>query len=110
MAVTYIRRFNLKDGLDDAEVAAFWKVMLEELVPALARLGGTRSVRFYSGAGALRADLRMVWDIDHAGVCEQALQDPGVQPLISRLYRDIDLKTSTHTVLREVTAARLLAA
>jgi hypothetical protein len=35
MPTVYVRRVNLKDSLSDADVAAYWKWTLEEVVPAL---------------------------------------------------------------------------
>ena len=67
MPTTYVRRFNLKDALSDTEVLAWWKSLMEEFLPPIQQVPGIRSVKLYSGAGALRADLRIVLDMDDAG-------------------------------------------
>ena len=38
MATTYVRRFNLKDSLSDAEVVAYWKMLMDELAPAVRKM------------------------------------------------------------------------
>jgi hypothetical protein len=62
MPTVYVRRVNLKDSLSDAEVVAYWKFTMAEVVPALQKIPGIRSVKLYSGAGGLRADLRYVFE------------------------------------------------
>jgi len=103
MTTVYVRRYDLKESLSDAEVAAFWKWGIEEALPAIRKVKGTRSVKMYSGAGGLRADLRIVWEMDDAGVYEQALHDASLRSVIGRFYAGIDLRTSTQTFLREIT-------
>lgn len=103
MATTYVRRFNLKASLSDAEVLDTWRLLMEELVPAAQKVNGVRSVKLYSGAGALRADLRIVAEMDDAGVYERLLMDADVRKLLGRTYGAFDLTTSTQTFLREVT-------
>jgi hypothetical protein len=103
MATTYVRRFTLKDALSDAEVIEYWRFLTEEFLPLIAQASGVRSVKYYSGAGALRADLRIVLEMDHAGVYEGLLVDPELRQRLGRFYGAIDLRTSTQTFLREVT-------
>ena len=62
MPTVYVRRVNLKETLSDADVTAYWKFTLEDVVPALLNVPGICSVKIYSGAGGLRADLRYVFD------------------------------------------------
>lgn len=57
MATVYVRRFNLKDSLSDAEVLDYWRFLLEA-VSIVESLNGVHSLKLYSGQGALRADLR----------------------------------------------------
>ena len=71
MPTVYVRRVNLKETLSDAELVAYWKFTLEEVVPALLKVPGIRSVKLYSGAGGLRADLRYVFEMDDAGAYER---------------------------------------
>ena len=52
MPTAYVRRVSLKASLSDAEVAAYWQFTMAEVVPALQRVPGMRSVKVYSGAGA----------------------------------------------------------
>lgn len=105
MPTTYIRRFNLKDTLSDAEVITYWKFLMEEFLPPLQQAGGIHSAKLYSGAGALRADIRIVLEMDDAGCYERLLVDPAVRRLLGPFYGAIDLKTSTQTFVREVTPA-----
>ena len=72
-------------------------------MPVALRISGVQSVKLYSGAGALRADLRIVAEIDDAGVYERLLVDPQLRSLIPRFYGAIDLSTSTQACIREVT-------
>ena len=81
MPTVYVRQVNLKDTLSDAEVVAYWKFTLEEVVPALLKVPGIRSVKLYSGAGGLRADLRYVFEMDDAGAYERLLADAHCQNL-----------------------------
>ena len=109
MPTTYIRRFDLKDTLSDAEVITYWKFLMEEFLPPIQQAGGIHSAKLYSGAGALRADLRIVLDMDDAGCYERLLVDPAVRKLLGKFYGAIDLKTSTQTFVREVTPALIQA-
>jgi hypothetical protein len=105
MATTYVRRFNLKDSLSDDEVVAYWKMLMDELVPVVKKIDGINEVRFLSGAGALRADLRVVIEMDDAGVYERMIADPSIPAVVGPFYAAIDLSTSTQTFLREITPA-----
>ena len=109
MPTTYIRRFNLKDALSDAEVLTYWKFLMEEFLPPIQQAGGIHSAKLYSGAGALRADLRIVLEMDDAGCYERLLVDPAVRKLLGPFYGAIDLKTSSQTFVREVTPALIQA-
>lgn len=103
MASTYVRRFNLKESLSDQQVGEFWKFLLGKFVPAIQKSAGVNSVKVYSGAGALRADIRLVLDMDHAGIYEGLLREPAISKQLGTFYGAIDLTTSTQTFIREVT-------
>jgi hypothetical protein len=103
MPTAYVRRVNLKASLSDAEVAAYWKFTMEEVLPALQRVPGMRSVKMYSGAGGLRADIRSVFEMDDAGVYERLLADAQLRPLIAKTYAAWDTATASQTFVREVT-------
>ncbi len=103
MASTYVRRFNLKDALSDKQVGDYWKRLLGEFVPAIQKVKGVNSVKVYSGAGALRADIRLVAEMDHAGVYETLLREPSVSKQLGTFYGGMDLTTSTQMFIREVT-------
>lgn len=103
MASTYVRRFNLKPTLSDAEVTAFWTFLLQDFLPACSAVAGVRSVRIYSGAGALRADLRLVADLDHAGIYDTLLRAPGLNKHLGTFYGAIDLASASQMFIREVT-------
>lgn len=109
MATTYVRRFNLKDSLSDDEVAAYWKMVMDELIPAVMKVKGVTAVRVWSAAGALRADLRVGIEMENAGVYETMIADPALPKLLGQFYGSIDMKTSTQTFLREVTPALISA-
>lgn len=103
MPTLYTRTFSLKDSLSDAEVGQYWKFALEEVAPAALKVSGIRSVTFYSGAGALRADLTVLFEMDDASAYERLLIDPEVRKLLGRIYGGWDLKTATQSFRREVT-------
>lgn len=65
--------------------------------------GGTRSCRAYSGAGALRADITVHWEMDDASVYERALLDSDLRGMLGRLYGQWDLKTAGQAFRREIT-------
>lgn len=103
MTTVYARRFNLKDSLSDSEVGAFWNFMTTEFVPACRNVTGLRSVKLYSSAGALRADLRILLEMDNAAVYENLLYEPSLRAMIGRFYAAIDMRTSTQLWAREIT-------
>jgi len=103
MASTYVRQFNLKASLSDKQVNEFWKFLLGEFVPAIRKVEGVNAVKIYSGAGALRADIRLVADLDHAGVYEALLRVPAISKQLGTFYGAVDLTTSSQMFLREVT-------
>ena len=109
MPTRYIRTFNVKDSLSDGEAVAYWRFLLEEFAPVIHKVKGVQSVKFYSGAGALRADCSIVADMDDGGVYERLLVDPDVRRLLGRFYGALDLKTSTQQFRREVTPALISA-
>lgn len=109
MPTAYVRRVNLKASMSDAEVAAYWKFTIEEVIPALRRVPGMRSAKMYSGAGGLRADIRYVFEMDDAGVYERLLADAQLRPLIAKTYAAWDMSTASQTFLREVTPELLQA-
>lgn len=100
---TSMRTINLKDSLTDAEVLAYWKFLQEEFVPAALKVPGMRSIKLYSGAGALRADILGLFEMDDAGVYERLLVDPEVRKLIAKVYSTWDMKTAPQSFRREVT-------
>jgi hypothetical protein len=59
-------------------------------------------VKVYSGAGALRADITILWDMEDASVYERAMVDPVLRKLLGRFYGAIDLKTAGQSFRREV--------
>jgi hypothetical protein len=103
MASTYVRRFNLKESLSDKQVTDFWRFLLSEFVPAIQKVKGVNSCKVYSGAGALRADIRLVADMDHAGVYEGLLRETSISPMLGTFYGAMDLTTSSQMFIREVT-------
>lgn len=103
MPTAYVRRFDLKDSLSDAEVLAYWQFLMDEAKPAFERTSGVRSVKLYSGAGGLRAQIRAVFEMDDAGVYERLLADPQIRPLIAKIYAPWDMRTATQMFVREVT-------
>jgi hypothetical protein len=103
MPTVYVRRFNLKDTLSDAEVLAYWKFLQEEFLPVMQQVPGMRSVKLYSGAGGLRADIRAVCEMDDAGVYERFLMHPQVRPFLAKAQAAWDMKMASQTFVREVT-------
>jgi hypothetical protein len=103
MATTYVRRVNLKPSLSDAEVATYWRFLLDEAIPMMQKVPGVRSIKLYSGAGGLRADIRAVIEMDDAGVYERLLADPQVRTVIGKVYAAWDMTSASQFFLREVT-------
>ena len=103
MATLYTRTFNLKGSLNDKEVLKYWKFLMEKFGPSLRKVNGVQSVKFYSGAGALRGDLTLLIEMDNAGIYDRILLDSKVRKLLGQFYGDIDLKTSGQSFRREVT-------
>ena len=103
MATLYTRTFNFKDSLSDAEVLEQWRFLMEEAIPAVEGVSGTRSCKAYSGAGALRADITLHWEMDDASVYERALLSSDLRGLLGRLYGQWDLKTASQSFRREIT-------
>jgi hypothetical protein len=104
MATLYTRTFAFKDSLSDEQILKEWQFLLEELSPAVLKVSGIRSVKFYSGAGALRADLSAVIEMDEASAYERLLVDPSVRKLLGRTYGAWDLTTAGQSFRRELTA------
>ncbi len=104
MPTLYTRTFSFNDSLSDEQVLKEWQFLLEELRPAVLKVSGIRSVKFYSGAGALRADLSIVAEMDDASAYERLLLDPAVRKLLGRVYGAWDLKTAGQSFRRELTA------
>ena len=71
MPTLYTRIWNFKDSLSDAKVLEWWRWATMEFIPAIEKTKGTRSVKIYSGAGALRADISILWEMDDASVYER---------------------------------------
>ena len=104
MPTLYTRTLDLKESLSDAEVVKFWRFCVDELIPACEKLEGTRSIKLYSGAGALRADLTFAWEMDDASVYERALHNPELRALVGKFYAAIDLRSTDQRFQREITA------
>jgi len=84
-------------------VLEWWRWATVEVIPAIEKTDGTRSVKIYSGAGALRADISILWDMDDTSVYGRALARPELRPVLARIYDGWDLKTATQSFRREVT-------
>ncbi len=104
MATAYMRTFGFRDSLSDAEVLEELRFMMDEVIPAIESGDGIRSVKLYSGAGALRSQLRLIVEMDDASGYERLLANPDVREKLGRLYASWDLETSTQDFLREVTS------
>ena len=109
MATLYVRNFSFKDSLSDDEVLEQWRLLTGEATQAIENVEGVRSVKWYSGAGALRAQIRAAIDMDDAAAYERLLVDPTVSKLLGRVYGAWDLNTATQTFLREVTSELIAA-
>lgn len=103
MATLYVRTFSFKDSLSDEAALEELRFFINEVVPAIESSIGIRSVKVYSGAGALRSQLKLVVEMDDAAGYERMLLDPAIRKQLGRLYNAWDLSVSTQTFLREVT-------
>ena len=104
MTTLYTRTLNFKDSLSDGEVLEQWQYIMDEVIPAIRNINGTQSVKIYSGAGALRADITLHWEMDDASVYERALLDPELRKHFGKVYGAWDMKTAGQSFRREVTA------
>ena len=85
MPTMYIRRFNLKDSMSNTQVLEWWQWVMGEVLPVIDKFPGTRSVKAYSGAGGLTADIVLAWEMDDAGVYERAIASPELRPSVKDL-------------------------
>ena len=81
----------------------WWRWATTEVIPAIEKTDGSRSVKIYSGAGALRADVSLLWEMDDASVYERALASPELRPHLARIYDGWDMRTATQSFRREGT-------
>ncbi len=103
MATVYVRTFGFRGSLSDAEALEELRFLIDEVVPAIENGDGIRSVKLYSGAGALRSQLRLIVEMDDASGYERLLANADVREKLGRLYASWDLESSTQDFLREVT-------
>lgn len=103
MSTLYTRKFDLKPGVTESEVLDTWRFFIEEMMPAAREVEGVRSLKAYSGAGGLVADLRIMTELENAGVYERLLVDPRTRTLNARGYAHIDMRSSSQLWLREIT-------
>ncbi len=103
MPTLYTRTFKFKESLSDAQVVEEWQFLLNEAVPAIQRVPGVRSVKAYSRAGGLRADLTAFIEMDDAAAYERLLADQQLSPMLARLYGNWDMNTAGQSFRREVT-------
>ena len=103
MTTLYTRTWDLKESMSDTEVNEFWRLCVDEMIPAVEKIDGTRSVKIYSGSGALRADLTIAWEMDDASVYEKALHNPELRAVIGKFYASIDMRTTDQRFQREIT-------
>ena len=103
MPTLYTRTFGFRDSLSDAQVIEELRWLVEDCAPLIEKVSGVRSVKFYSGAGAFRADIVILFEMDDAAAYERILADAELSPLIARLYGAWDMKTATQSFRREIT-------
>ena len=103
MPTASVRRVPLQASLRDAAVAAYGQLTLEEVLPALPRVPGMRSVQMDAGAGGLRADSRSGFEIEDAGVYERRLAKAQLRPLMATTSAAWDMATARQTCVRAVT-------
>ena len=101
MPTLYTRKLDLKESLTEQEVIDYWRVSMKELVPAVLAVKGVRSIKVWSGSGALRADLIAQIELDDAGVYERLLLE--TRQANAKAYLGIDMRTSTQSFRREIT-------
>jgi hypothetical protein len=94
---------DLKESLTEREVVDYWRFLMDEAIPAIMKVPGMRSAKCFSGAGGLRADLTIQFEMDDAGVYERMIADPAVQKIIPRTYGAWDMTTAGQSFRREIT-------
>ena len=103
MATLYMRTFNFKDSLSDGEVLEQWRSLMDDAIPAIEKVNGIRSIKVYSGAGALRADILVMFEMDDSAAYERVLVDSEVRKHLGKIYGAWDMKTAGQSFRREVT-------
>lgn len=104
MSTMYIRNFSFRDSLSDEEAFEELKFLTNEVIPAIEKADSVKSVKLYSGAGALRAQLQLMVEMENAAGYEHLLTIPDVRAKLGRLYKSWDLNTATQNFVREVTS------
>ena len=89
--------------MTDAEVLEWWRWAVDEGILLLEEFSGTNSIKFLSGAGLLRADITLLWEMADASIYERVLAGPELRPYLGRLYNGWDLVTATRSFRREAT-------
>src|SRR5712691_2546391 len=83
--------------VSDTEIAASWRLTLEEVLPALRQVPGICSVKRDAGVGGVRADTRSVFAVDDTGVSAPLLADPQRRPLITTTSAAWDMSQARQT-------------
>ena len=109
MPTLYTRTFDYRDSLSDVEAAEELRWLVEDCAPLIEGVSGVRAVKFYSGAGALRADIIILVEMDDAAAYERIVVDPELSPMIARLYGAWNMKSATQSFRREITPELLRA-
>ena len=103
MTTLYVRTFSFKESMSDEDALNELKFFMNKVIPTIRNSSGICSAKVYSGAGALRSQLKLVVEMDDAAGYEQMLLDPNIRKILRRLYSAWDLSNSTQTFIREVT-------
>lgn len=103
MATLYMREFGFRQSLSDEEALAELRFMVDELLPEIQGSEGIRSAKLFSGAGGLRAQIRLLVEMDHAAGYERMLLNPQIRKHLKKLYDAWDLTSATQDFLREIT-------
>ena len=103
MTTLYVRTFSFKESMSDEDALNELKFFMNKVIPTIRNSSGICSAKVYSGAGALRSQLKLVVEMDDASGYEQMLLDPDIRKLLGRLYGTWDLKESTQSFFRELT-------
>jgi len=79
----YVTRNRYKESVTAAELAGYNKVIDTEIIPALQKVGGVRSVQIYN---SITGELVFVVEIQDMATVDRILADQGTKAALAKIY------------------------